>query len=206
MVKFFETKKAMTAEEYLARERATLREEGGKHEFFNGKLIEMAGATYNHNRIAKNAALSLEKQFEQHNTNHEATLSDTKVVSFMQNKNYFYPDIVIVEGNPIYADDFKDIVANPQILIEVLSASTELFDRDEKFQSYRNIKYLEEYILISSDKRRIEQFYKDEAGRWQFGDIVSEGLLKLHTVPFELKIEEVYRKVDFDSDALIEKV
>ena len=197
MVKFLEAKKTMTAEEYLVRERATLREEGGKHEFFNGKLIEMAGATYNHNRIAKNVALFLEKQFEQYDTNHEATLSDTKVVSFMRNKNFFYPDVVIVDGSPIYADDFKDIVANPQILIEVLSDSTAAFDRGDKFQSYRNIKYLEEYILISADKCCIEQYYHDETGRWQFGEVVSEGSLKLRVTPFELNIEAVYRKVDF---------
>jgi Uma2 family endonuclease len=197
MVGILEAKKAMTAEEYLARERATLREEGGKHEFFNGKLIEMAGATYNHNRIAKNSAFSLEKQFDLHNTNHEATLSDTKVPSFLQNKNFFYPDVVIVDGKPIYIDDEKDIVANPQIIIEVLSDSTELFDRGEKFRSYRNLKSLQEYILVSSDKRCIEQYYRDENGKWQFGEVITEGSLKLNIAPFELDLEEVYRKVDF---------
>ena len=203
MVEILEAKKAMRAEEYLARERATLREEGGKHEFFNGKLIEMAGASYNHNRIAKNAALFLEKQFEEHYTNHEATLSDTKVVSFIGNKNYFYPDVVIVDGEPAYADDFKDIVANPQILIEVLSESTESFDRGDKFRSYRNIQSLKEYILISSEKCCIEQFYKDENDRWQFGDVIFEGTLTLHVTPFSLNIKEIYRKVNFDNSLTI---
>ena len=197
MVKILEAKSKMTAEEYLARERATLREDGGKHEFFNGKLIEMAGSSYNHNLIAKNAALSLEKQFEQHNTDHAATLSDTKVVSFLARKNYFYPDVVIVDGRPIYVDEFKDIVANPQILIEVLSESTESFDRGDKFQSYKNIKYLQEYILLSSDKRCLEQFYKDEKGQWQTGEVVIDGFLRLKTLPFELKIVDLYRKVEF---------
>lgn len=197
MIEFIEVKNKMTAQEYLVRERATLRENGGKHEFFNGKLIEMAGASYNHNRIAKNAALSMERQFEQHNTDHEATLSDTKVPSFLKGKNFFYPDVVIVEGKPIYVDEFEDIVANPQILIEVLSESTESFDRGDKFQAYQKIKYLQEYILISSDKRRIEQFYKDENGDWQTGKVVSEGYLSLKTVPFELIIEDMYRKIQF---------
>ncbi|MBL7817193.1 MAG: Uma2 family endonuclease [Saprospiraceae bacterium] len=200
MVKFLKTHKAMTAEEYLAHERATLREKGGKHEFFNGKLIEMAGASYNHNRIVKNVAISLEKQFEQYNTNHEATLADTKVVSFLSYKNYFYPDIVIVDGKPLYADDFRDIVANPQILIEVLSESTAAFDRGEKFQSYRNIKSLQECILIDSEKPCIEQYYRDETERWQFGDVVSEGSLTFYIAPFQLNIEDVYRKVDFEAE------
>ena len=197
MVEFIELKNRMTAEDYLMRERATLREDGGKHEFFNGKLIEMAGASYNHNRIAKNAALSLEKQFEQYNTNHEATLSDTKVPSFLKGKNFFYPDVVIVDGKPVYVDEFEDIVANPQILIEVLSESTESFDRGDKFQSYKSIKYLQEYILISSDKRCIEQFYRDENGHWQTGKVISEGILALKIMPFQLAIEDIYRKVDF---------
>lgn len=197
MVEFIELKNRMTAEDYLMRERATLREDGGKHEFFNGKLIEMAGASYNHNRIAKNAALSLEKQFEQYNTNHEATLSDTKVPSFLKGKNFFYPDVVIVDGKPVYVDEFEDIVANPQILIEVLSESTESFDMGDKFQSYKSIKYLQEYILISSDKRCIEQFYRDENGHWQTGKVISEGILALKIMPFQLAIEDIYRKVDF---------
>ncbi len=203
MVEILEAKMAMTADEYLARERTTLREEGGKHEFFNGKLIEMAGASYNHNRIAKNTALSLEKQFESNNTNHEVTLSDTKVPSFLKGKNFFYPDIVIVDGNPIYADDYKDIVANPQILIEVLSDSTEVFDRGDKFRAYRQIVSLKEYLLISSDKHCIEQFYKDENDKWQFGEVIFEGSLILYITPFELNIEEVYRKVDFSEEAIL---
>ena len=197
MVEFIEVKNRMTAEDYLMRERATLREDGGKHEFFNGKLIEMAGASYNHNRIAKNAALSLEKQFEQYNTDHEATLSDTKVPSFLKGKNFFYPDVVIVDGKPVYVDEFEDIVANPQILIEVLSESTESFERGDKFQSYKSIKYLQEYILISSDKRCIEQFYRDENGHWQTGKVISEGILALKIMPFQLTIEDIYRKADF---------
>ena len=196
MIEFIDVKNRMSAQEYLMRERATLREDGGKHEFFNGKLIEMAGASYNHNRIAKNAALSLEKQFEQHNTNHETTLSDTKVPSFLKGKNFFYPDVVIVDGKPIYVDEFEDIIANPQILIEVLSESTESFDRGDKFQSYKNIKYLQEYILISSDKRCIEQFYRDENGHWQTGQVINKGALTLQTMSFQLHIEDIYRKVD----------
>ncbi len=197
MVNILEAKKAMTAEEYLVRERATLRENGGKHEFFNGKLIEMAGGTRAHNKIIHNCAYILESQIREKETTHDVTTSETKVVSFLTYKNYLYPDVVVVNGASIFADDFEDIVANPQILIEVLSDSTESFDRGEKFQSYRNIKYLEEYILISSDKRRVEQYYKGENGRWQFGEIIFEGHLKLNSSDFVLDIDEIYRKVIF---------
>ena len=187
----------MSAEEYLVRERATLREEGGKHEFFNGKLIEMAGGTRAHNKIIHNCAYILESQIRQNETEHDVTTSETKVVSFLNFKNYLYPDVVVVNGESIFADDFKDIIVNPQILIEVLSNSTESFDRGEKFQSYRNLKHLEEYILIGSEKCCIEHFYRDKTGRWQFGEVIFEGSLKLRTALFELNIDDVYRKVNF---------
>ena len=187
----------MSAEEYLVRERATLREEGGKHEFFNGKLIEMAGGTRAHNKIIHNCAYILESQIRQNETEHDVTTSETKVVSFLNFKNYLYPDVVVVNGESIFADDFKDIIVNPQILIEVLSNSTESFDRGEKFQSYRNLKHLEEYILIGSEKCCIEHFYRDQTGRWQFGEVIFEGSLKLKTLSFELTIDDVYRKVTF---------
>ena len=186
----------MSAEEYLVRERATLREEGGKHEFFNGKLIEMAGGTRAHNKIIHNCAYILESQIRQNETEHDVTTSETKIVSFLNFKNYLYPDVVVVNGESIFADDFKDIIVNPQILIEVLSNSTESFDRGEKFQSYRNLKHLEEYILIGSEKCCIEHFYRDKTGRWQFGEVIFEGILKIKTTPFELNIDDVYRKVN----------
>ena len=197
MIKFFEGKKTMSAEEYLVRERATLREEGGKHEFFNGKLIEITGGTRAHNKIIHNCAYILESQIRQNETEHDVTTSKTKVVSFLNFKNYLYPDVMVVNGESIFADDFKDIIVNPQILIEVLSNSTESFDRGEKFQSYRNLKYLEEYILIGSEKCCIEHFYRDKTGRWQFGEVIFEGSLKLRTALFELNIDDVYRKVNF---------
>ena len=78
----------------------------------------------------------------------------------------------------------------------MLSESTESFDRGDKFQSYKNIKYLQEYILISSDKRCIEQFYRDENGHWQTGQVINKGVLTLKIMSFQLSIEDIYRKVD----------
>ena len=71
------------------------------------------------------------------------------------------------------------------------------YKRGDKFQSYKSNKYLQEYILISSDKRCIEQFYRDENGHWQTGKVISEGILALKIMPFQLTIEDIYRKADF---------
>ena len=190
-------KREMTVEEYLKMERNGLREKIGKHEFFNHKLIFMPGASNNHNIITKNVSYTLEHQVRQNRTHHLVYAQDMRTISHMPNKNYFYPDVEIVEGRANFDDEHKDILVNPCLIIEVLSDSTEKFDRGDKFKSYRNINTFTEYILISQDGKNIEQFYKNENGKWEIGEVVSEGVLKLKTVPFELSTDEVYFNVEF---------
>jgi Uma2 family endonuclease len=190
--------KRMTAEEYLEQERANLREFGGKHEFFNQQLIEMAGRSIPHSGIESNLSFVFQTQSRAHKTNHLVLSSNAKVLSFLTYKNYLYPDLVVVEGRPFHADDNNDIVLNPSILVEVLSDSTESFDRGDKFRSYRQIKSLKEYILIAQDEYRIEHFFKDENERWQIGEVITEGSLKLIYSPIELSVEDVYFNVVFE--------
>jgi Uma2 family endonuclease len=197
MVEIIALEKRMTAEEYLERERKTLREIGGKHEFFNQQLIEMAGASTAHNTIVPNLTFIVKSQIKANKSNHIVLSADEKVVSYQKGKNYFYPDLIIVEGRSYHDDEHDDILLNPAILFEVLSDSTALFDRGDKFRSYRQINSLKEYILIAQDEQRIEHFLKDDNGRWQIGEVVTEGSLVLTTTPFELSIEEVYDGVIF---------
>jgi Uma2 family endonuclease len=197
MVEIAALEKRMTAEEYLERERKTLREIGGKHEFFNQQLIEMAGASTAHNTIVPNLTFIVKSQIKANKSNHIVLSADEKVVSYQKGKNYFYPDLIIVEGRSYHDDEHDDILLNPAILFEVLSDSTALFDRGDKFRSYRQINSLKEYILIAQDEQRIEHFFKDDNGRWQIGEVVTEGSLVLTTTPFELSIEEVYDGVIF---------
>lgn len=191
--------KIMTAEEYLHLERTTLRDKGGKYEFFNQKRILMAGGTNPHNEAITNTSSSLLVQLRQAKIKSSVTSSETKVMSFLSYKNYFYPDLVIVEGRPYYEDEHRDIVLNPKLLIEVLSNSTEAFDRGDKFKSYRQIKSLTEYILIDSRKQSIEQFYKGEAGEWHFGLEITEGSMSLRSFPISLSVDDVYFDVEFEA-------
>ncbi len=197
-----EEKKRMTAEEYLALERKSLREKTGKHEFFNLKRIFMAGGTHPHNKTVYNVGFLLGLKAMQNSLNLDITTSETKVISFLEYKNYLYPDVVVVDGKPYFEDSNKDVLVNPTLLIEVLSESTEAFDRGEKFKSYRQIKSLKEYILINSLKKSIEQFYCDENGRWQIGEALNEGILKLQSLPIELSFEEVYMNVVFEAEKI----
>jgi Uma2 family endonuclease len=197
MTSAIQEKRLMTAEDYLKMERNGLREKIGKHEFFNQKLIFMPGASNNHNIITKNVIYALEHQVRQNRTNHLVYAQDMRTISHIPNKNYFYPDVEIVEGRAIFDDEHKDILVNPSLIIEVLSESTEKFDRGDKFKSYRNIHTFTEYILISQDGKNIEQFYKNDNGKWEIGEVVSEGTLKLKTLPFELDVEDVYLNAEF---------
>ena len=198
MIATTEEKKLLTADEYLALERKTLREKAGKHEFFNHKRILMAGGTHAHNKTVYNIGFILGMKSMQTNLNLDITTSETKVISFLNYKNYMYPDVVVVEGKPYFEDDKKDILVNPTLLIEVLSDSTEAFDRGDKFTSYRQIKSLREYILINSTKKTIEQYYSDEKGQWQIGAVVTEGSVTLQSLNLTFDIDEIYANVTFE--------
>ena len=193
----FAEQKKMTADEYLEMERNGIREIDGKFEFYNNQLKPMAGATPNHNSIHKNILYTLETQIRGKDDSFDLYHSDIRVKSFLTHKDYFYPDVIIVKGKPYFDDENNDNLANPKVIIEVLSDSTEGFDRGDKFKSYRQITSLDEYILINQKDACIEQFYRDETGRWQFGEIITEGSFTLVSLPFELKIEDVYRKINF---------
>lgn len=192
-------KQTMSPEEYLHLERNTLREIGGKFEFFNQRRILVVGGNYTHTLITSNTAFKMGIQLRQAKIKSNITAFETKVMSFKSYKNYFYPDVVVVEGKIYFEDDHKDIVVNPTLIIEVLSDSTEAFDRGDKFKSYRQIKSLKEYILIDSRKPSVEQFFKDEAGEWHFGSEITEGSMTLRSFPIDLSVEDIYFDVEFET-------
>jgi Uma2 family endonuclease len=186
--------KQISIEEYLRIDRQENREKNGKYEYFNRKLIYMAGGTLKHGIISSNTHFSLGLGIRKINSSN-AVMYDNKVHSFLDYKNYVYPDAVMSEGQPQYEDEKKDTLVNPLLIVEVLSDSTEIFDRGEKFKSYRNIPSFKEYLLISQDKRCVEQFYKDENGQWQFGEVLSKGTLKLKSMDVDLDIDDIYFNV-----------
>ena len=185
----------MTTERYLDMERDGIREFQGKYELFNQKIKFMAGASQAHNTIAGNILTLLKMFIWQQNLSMYVNQSDMKVVSFLENKNFFYPDIVFADGELVYDDYKKDVLSNPTLLIEVLSDETESFDRGDKFRSYRQIESLNEYLLVSQYETRIEQFYKNNNGEWIVGTVFTEGVFPLKSIPFSLPLEQAYRQV-----------
>ena len=187
----------MTSETYLKRERAGIREFEGKYELFNQTLLFMAGASEAHNRIAGFILTILNNLILQNDLEASASQSDMRVVSFLDYKDYFYPDVVFVAGKTRYADDQKDVLINPTIIFEVLSDSTGNFDRRDKFESYKQIKSLKEYILVSQYERRVEHFYKNAKGEWITGKVYKQGVLPLLSIPYSLPLKRIYHGMAF---------
>jgi Uma2 family endonuclease len=185
----------MTPEAYLKHERETLREFGGKYELFNQTLIFMAGASEAHNIIAGNIFALIKFFIWQNSGELQVFQSDMKVVSFLDYKDYFYPDVVFIDNKTVYDDDQKDVLLNPTILFEVLSDGTEKFDRGDKFDSYKKIESLKEYVLVSQYERKIEHFYKNKQGHWITGKVTKTGELSLLSIRISLPLRQIYHNM-----------
>ena len=186
-------KQTWTEAKYLAFERSS--EE--KHEFLNGEIFAMAGAKENHNLIVANIIASLHSQVR--NRPCRVYPSDMRVKS-THTGSYTYPDIVVVCDTPQFEDDERDTLLNPTVIIEVLSPSTESYDRGKKFRLYRTIEALQEYILITQDSVLIEQYVR-QSKNWllTYADSL-DAVMKLPSIDCTLILSDVYEKVTFDND------
>ena len=110
---------------------------------------------------------------------------------------YTYPDLVIVCGKEEYLDNSLDTLTNPRIIFEVLSDSTEKYDRGQKFSFYREIPSLQEYILVSSREKKIEKFKRMESGNWLFSESKDGELFLIDSIQLSLNLEDVYEKIDW---------
>jgi Uma2 family endonuclease len=180
-----------TPEEYLELERKS--EE--KSEYHDGEIITMAGGSINHNRIAGNIhsflnLLSTGKDYE-------AFTSDLRLWISRYNR-YVYPDVTVISGEPIFYQYQQDIITNPVIIFEVLSPSTKNFDRSDKFQFYRSIPELQEYIMIHQDQYYVEQFTKTVEGKWTLTEYESvETILILSSINTAIPLTDIYKRVHF---------
>ena len=146
----------LTPEEYIALERKALPDsEIVRSEYLNGKIIAMSGASFTHNLITGNIFAELHTRLKGSGC---VVFANEMRVSIPSVKSYFYPDVGVVCEEPRFEDDVFDTLLNPIIIVEVLSPSTEAYDRGEKFVHYRQLQSLQEYILVSQDKVRVEHY------------------------------------------------
>ena len=183
----------LTPETYLELERKAIT----KNEYVNGEIIAMAGASFAHNFITLDTATHLNNQLMDGEC--QAATGDLRV-KVPRTESYFYPDIVVVCGEPQAEDNIFDTLLNPTLIVEVLSASTETYDRDEKFTHYRQIDTLQEYILISQDSVEVVQYCRQEP-EWVATKFQTlEDVMPLISIGCELPLRHIYRRVKFDSD------
>ena len=182
------TKKTWTPEEYLAWERLQLE----KHEFHGGEVFAMAGATFEHNQIVINVGAELRAALRQKPC--RVCASDLRV-KIPATGLYTYPDVSVVCGRPEFEDDKLDTLLNPLVLVEVLSDSTEDYDRGTKFTNYRTIASLRDYVLISTDKVLVEYSTRKDDGSWVLREFRAGERFTLESVGVELAVDELYLKV-----------
>jgi Uma2 family endonuclease len=185
----------ITPEEYLKMERASQE----KHEYFAGEIFAMTGASENHNMIVFNISGLLHAQLRKSAC--RAYASDMRLKT-PPPVLYTYPDIAVVCNKPVFDDDeHLDTLLNPTLIIEVLSPSTENYDRGTKFLHYRTIESLREYVLIAQDSYRIERFLRQPDNQWLLVDLVGkDAILELPSIGCTLALADVYEKVEFETE------
>jgi|SRR5438128_3164315 len=179
----------LTPDEYLAIERKA----EFKSEYIDGEMVAMTGASRNHNLITINTAREISQQLKGKPC--EAYSSDMRV-RIPDTGLYPYPDLVVVCGEPIFEDGYVDTLTNPTVVIEVLSDSTESYDRGKKFRYYRLIDSLAEYLLIAQDEYRVEHYVRQPDGRWLLSEVRTlNEQIELSSISCTLNLKEIYEKV-----------
>jgi Uma2 family endonuclease len=157
----FAERSQLTAAEYLAWER----EQPGKHEFFHGEVFAMAGGTPGHNALGVSASAELRAVLRSRGC---SVLSSDQRLGFPPHERYVYPDVSVICGPPVFQPGTDDVITNPTILVEVLSSSTEEYDRGLKWAGYQRITTLTDYLLVAQVEARIEHYRRNADGSWTY--------------------------------------
>jgi len=182
-------RRLLTPQEYLAQERLA----DFRSEYYRGEVFAMAGASYEHTLIKDNVAGETRTLLKDGPCR---VLTSDMRVKVVATGLYTYPDIVIVCEEPKFEDDVFDTLLNPTVLVEVLSDSTEKYDRGDKFAQYRRIPSLQEYVLAAQDQMRVERYVRQPDSTWVLTEFTdSAGTFEFGSVPVRIPLAEVYSGV-----------
>ncbi len=194
-----------TVEDYLAMDRTS----DDQYEYLDGLIYAMAGESGNHADICTNLTISIGGQLR--GTDCRARVKDTKVLSRESTEAetsmkglFSYPDLVVVCGEPQYLDARQDVLLNPKVIIEVLSDSTEAYDRGEKFLRYRtSLPSLVDYLLVSQSRPVVEHHHREGENRWVLiTHLGLESTLQLDSIHCTLRLADIYDRIEFSSDPI----
>lgn len=184
-------KPRLTPEDYLALERSA----DFKSEYFNGEIFAMTGASEPHNLVVINTIRELSTQLKKRPCKVYANDMRVKVDP---TGLYTYPDVVVTCGKAQFDDTHLDTLLNPILIVEVLSDSTEAYDRGRKFEHYRKLESLAEYVLIAQNRPHIESYRRQADQQWLLTECSEpDGTLRLPSIDCALALAEIYDKVEF---------
>jgi Uma2 family endonuclease len=190
-----QTEPRYTLEEYLAIERRNTQQRSG---YLAGEIFAMGGASERHNLIVTNIVRELSIQMKGQPCKVYSSDMRVKVTSIGL---YTYPDIVALCGEAKFDDDQKDTLLNPTLIIEVLFRSIERYDRGEKFEHYRKLQSLAEYLLVSQEKRHVDHYVRQPDNQWLLSESSNpQDTIQLPSINCSLAIAEIYDKVEIGAE------
>ena len=178
--------------QYLAKERKA----EFKSQYYRGEMFAMAGASREHNLIVGNLVREIGNALKDRRC--EVYPSDMRV-KVATTGLYTYPDATVVCGDPEFEDEQFDTLTNPTVLFEVLSDSTESWDRGGKFRQYRDIPSLKEYVMVTQDRASVERYIRQTDGGWLLQEIESiEAAVRFDSIDVMVPLAEIYRNIRFE--------
>lgn len=186
----------ISPQEYLEWERA----QEISHEYHDGVLVAMSGGTLEHGVITSNVSTALCNQLRGQPC---VTFAGNVRVEVAACNRYFYPDVAVLYGTPVFLDGHRDTVRNPSVTVEVLSESTQNVDRVVKLDCYRRIESLTAYVLIAQDQPRMECYQRTADGAWRYESYIgSEAVLPLPSLGCELRAADIYANITFPPETV----
>lgn len=186
------TKTYYSPEEYLELETTA----EYRSEYLDGQIIPMAGGKPNHNQLAINLTSAI--NYNLRKKPYRVFMSDLRLI--IPDRSLFtYPDVMVVETPLVFAENRQDTITNPIAIAEILSDSTEKYDRGDKFRMYRTIPSFKEYILINQTAMQVEKFTKNDANQWVLSEYAGQNAkIVFDSFKFEISLDELYDRVDLD--------
>ena len=168
-----------------------------RNEYRDGEIVQMSGGSINHSRIIRNLSRVLGNLLE--GQPYELFHNDLRLW-IPRYRRGTYPDVMVIEGEPVFTEGRSDEILNPMLIVEVLSKSTNNFDKEDKFRFYRSIPELREYVLVSQYEFLVERYIKTDSNEWLFREYEGEtATVSFASVGVQMSMSEIYVKVVFET-------